>query len=52
MRKYLAGKQETWNPHRDIEVEIEFDKMMASGGPIAETPDQEDVSAFERGTQA
>ena len=56
MREYLDGKQETWNPHKDVEAEIKFDKMMASGGPgqegFAETLDQEDVLALERGPQA
>ena len=46
MGKYLDGKQGTWDPHKDIEAKIEFDKMMASGGPgqegFVETPDQED----------
>ena len=51
MREYLDGKEGTWNPHKDIEAEVEFDKMMASGGPskegFTETPDQEDVLALE-----
>ena len=33
MREYLDGKQGTWDPHKDIEAEVEFDKMMAPGGP-------------------
>ena len=42
--EYLDAKQGTWDPHKDIKVEIEFDKMMTSGGPgqegFAETPGQ------------
>ena len=33
MREYLDGKQGTWDPHKDIEAEVEFNKMMASRGP-------------------
>ena len=43
MREYLDGKQRTWDPHKDIKAEIEFDKMMVSGGlgqeGFAETPE-------------
>ena len=42
MREYLDGKHGTWDSHKDIEAEVEFDKMMALGGPgqegFAETP--------------
>ena len=53
MRENLDSKQGTWDPHKDIEAEVEFDKMMASGGPgqegFAETP--EDVLSLGRGAQ-
>ena len=51
MREYLDGKQGTWDPHKDIKAEVEFDKMMALGGPghegFAKTP--HDVLSFGRG---
>ena len=51
--EYLDGKQGTWDPHKDIEVEVEFDKIMASNdlGQEGFTKTPEDVLSLGCGAQ-